>query len=434
MPRSWRNYLVGTGLALLGGALIGAAYDATITGLLVVALLVILWQIRQLFSFERALRTGNFDAFRFGDGIWEQMFARFRFEQDRSARHKKRYRELLREIRKSTNAMPDAAVIIDSNDEILMCNRAAKQLVGLRPKKDKGQRVDNILRDEALTALLKSGSYKDSIEIESPVRPGEWLNCRVVPYGIDQKLLLIRDVTERLRLAKMRRDFVANASHELRSPLTVISGYLDGYGEDELPEELKFPFAQMRAQAQRMNQVISELLELSRVESAGRANVERPVDVAALMHSVVRPFDGRSGMPSFRVDADDSISLLGNETQIESVIRNLVTNAIRHTPADGKIRLQWSRNKKGALLSVRDTGEGIAPEHLPRITERFFRVDRGRSRDDGGVGLGLAIVKHILHRHDGELQVESTPGEGSTFSCQFPAERVRKSSMPARAG
>ena len=251
-----RRFLVGLALLLAAGALIGWFYGRADWGLLVAALLALAWNVRRLLGFERALHTGDFDSFRVGEGIWEQIFARFRFERERAARRKKNYRALLREIRKSTNAMPDGAVILDINNDIIACNRAAKQLAGLKRKKDRGQRVDNILRDPQLSELLQSGEFASSVEIRSPVRQGVWLNCRVVPYGADQKLLLLRDVTERMRLNKMRRDFVANASHELRSPLTVISGYLDSLADDEsTPPAWEKPVSQMRKQAARMRHV-----------------------------------------------------------------------------------------------------------------------------------------------------------------------------------
>ncbi len=227
-----RKFLIGLILLLLTGAAIGWLYGHADWGLLAAALVALIWQARQLLSFERALRTGDFADFRSGEGIWQQIFSRFRFEHDRAARRKQNYRMLLREIRKSTNAMPDGAVILDANNEIITSNRAARQLAGLKRKKDRGQRVDNILRDPELTRLLQSGDYTLTIEMQSPVNDGDWLNCRIVPYGADQKLLLLRDVTEGFRIRKIRRDFVANASHELRSPLTVISGYLDALAED----------------------------------------------------------------------------------------------------------------------------------------------------------------------------------------------------------
>ena len=261
MPKSWRQFLTGT-LAFLGaGAAVGWIYERPELGLLAAALMALGWHIRRLFVFDRAVRTRDLEAFRQGDGIWPQIFSRFRYAQQRAAKYKERHRVLLREIRKSTDAMPDGAVILDHNNEILILNRAAKRLAGLKPRKDRGQRVDNLLRNPELTALLQSDDFSHSIDIPSPVMTTGWLNCRVVPYGADQKLLLLRDVTERLRLNKMRRDFVANASHELRTPLTVISGYLESIVEDGVSEEHELPLGQMQAAALRRNVIISELLD-----------------------------------------------------------------------------------------------------------------------------------------------------------------------------
>jgi two-component system phosphate regulon sensor histidine kinase PhoR len=425
MPASWRKLLFGIALLLAAGGLIGWLYGNPVAGLLVAALAALAWQVRQLLAFDRALRTRDFDTFRYGEGIWQQMFSHFEREHGQTRKHKSRYRQLLKEIRKSTDAMPDGAVILDAKNEIVTCNKAAKILAGLKPKKDKGQRIDNLLREPALNKLLQKQDYSRSVEITSPLREGEWLNCRVVPYGADQKLLLLRDVTERIRLNKMRRDFVGNASHELRSPLTVISGYLDSLAEDpEIAPGWEQPVEQMRAQAQRMNHIIAELLELSKLESAGRANTTELVNVGGLLMAARKTWEGRDGAPEIRVQLETAALLYGNSTQLESVVGNLLSNAVRHTPQDGSITMTWRASKKGAEIVVQDTGEGIAAEHIPRLTERFFRVDRGRSRDDGGVGLGLAIVKHILNRHDGELHISSEPGVGSEFHCRFPAQRV----------
>jgi two-component system phosphate regulon sensor histidine kinase PhoR len=420
-----RKFLIGLILLLGTGAGIGWLYGHADWGLLAAALIALLWQVRQLLSFERALRTGNFDDFRHGEGIWEQIFSRFRFEHERGVRRKRSYRTLLREIRKSTNAMPDGAVILDANNEIIVCNRAAKELAGIKRKKDRGQRIDNILRDPELAKLLHSDEYKSTIEMMSPVKDGDWLNCRVVPYGADQKLLLLRDVTERMRLAKMRRDFVANASHELRSPLTVISGYLDAIADDgNIPETWQKPLMQMRGQAARMRQILGEMLELSRLESAGPVQSGKPIDVPALLESSKEALGGHADAARITVNAESAAQLRGKSAEIETVIINLLSNAIRHTPSDGEIMMTWRSGEDGADLIVADTGEGIDPEHIPRLTERFFRVDRGRSRDDGGIGLGLAIVKHVLARHDAELIVTSKVGSGSEFRCHFPVERV----------
>lgn len=425
MSESARKLLLGLVLFLAAGAVVGWLYAEPALGLLVAAMVALAWQVSRLLLFERALRTGDFEQFRLGEGVWEQIFSRFRFERERAVRRKKEYRMLLREIRKSTNAMPDGAVILDANNEIIACNRAAKELAGLKRKKDRGQRVDNILRDPELIRLLHSGDHKLTIEMMSPLRDGEWLDCRVVPYGADQKLLLLRDVTERIRLSKMRRDFVANASHELRSPLTVINGYLDSLiDDDSIPPAWQKPVAQMRRQAARMRQILSEMLELSRLESSGAEKSDEPVDVAGLFESCRQAFEGHTRVAQVKIDAQSTAELRANKAEIETVIVNLLSNAIRYTPEDGSITMMWRSDKEGADLIVADTGVGIDPEYIPRLTERFFRVDKSRGRDDGGIGLGLAIVKHVLARHDGELIVTSEPGQGSEFRCRFPLERV----------
>lgn len=400
-------------------------YDAPLIGFLVAGLLAMIWQVRQLLSFNRALHTGDFDTFRYGEGIWQQMFSRFSYEHERGSRYKQLHRQVLKEIRKSTNAMPDGAVILDEANEIEFCNRAAKTLAGLKRKKDRGQRVDNILRDPALTRLLEVNDATQTVDIVSPVKDGAWLNCRVVPYGVNQKLLLLRDVTSRMAINRMRRDFVANASHELRSPLTVMSGYLDTMADDEeLTDTWAQPVRQMQDQARRMTKIVAELIELSRLEGAGSASTEEIVDIAALLASIRKAYSGRNEVPAIEVLPGSAAQLRGNGGEIESAITNLVSNAIRHTPADGKITLDWQTDANGADLVISDNGEGIAEEHIPRLTERFFRVDRGRARQDGGVGLGLAIVKHVLGRHEAELHVKSEPAVGSEFRCHFPAERV----------
>lgn len=425
MSEASRKFVVGLLLFLAAGAAIGWLYDRPLTGLSVATLAALIWQVRQLLGFERGLRTGNFDAFRYGEGIWQQLFSRFTFEYEKSARHKQSHRRLLREIRKSTNAMPDGAVIMNADNEIIACNRASKHLAGFKRKKDRGQRVDNILRDPLLTELLNADDKTFSVEIESPISDGNWLNCRVVPYGADQRLLLLRDVTDRIRLSKMRRDFVANASHELRSPLTVISGYLDSLADDEsMPAGWAKPVEQMRFQAERMKQILAELLELARLEGSGKSETNDTVDVTALLESTKQAFEGHADIAPVRVVAESAAQLRGNAAEIETVVVNLLSNAMRFTPQDGEITMTWRSDAGGADLVVADTGEGIDPEFIPRLTERFFRVDKGRTRDDGGTGLGLAIVKHVLARHGAELIVKSAPGEGSEFCCHFPADRL----------
>ncbi len=431
MSVEFRRYLGWLLLILAVGAVLGVVYGRWELGLLIGAVIVITVQVRHLFQFDRALRTGDYSTRRPGSEIWSRAFATLEKIKLRGQKHKRRYRRLLKEVRKSTRAMPDGAIILDGNSRIVICNPAAQELVGFDTRKDRGQRVDNILRDPRFVAYLKSESASEGIEIQSPLRDGDWIYCRIVPYGENQRLLLMRDVTERVRLNKMRRDFVANASHELRSPLTVIGGYLDALaGDPDVPEEWARPVSQMQIQTTRMTSIVSELIELSRLETAGSAP-EDVIGIASILASVTRGFDELSDTPMFELRLDSDTELRGSASDFESVVTNLVSNAVRHTPPDGKITVRWCDDGDTALLSVADTGEGIAEEHIPRLTERFFRVDKGRSRADGGIGLGLAIVKYALTRHDAELEITSTVGMGSTFTCRFPAERLLRPALSA---
>ncbi|NNC77205.1 MAG: phosphate regulon sensor histidine kinase PhoR [Woeseiaceae bacterium] len=420
-----QKFILSLAMLLTGGALIGWIYGSAERGFMIAALISLIWNVRHLLAFVTAIRTGNFDLFRDGDGIWQQIYSRFNYERERADRYKSRHRQLLKEVRKSTDAMPDGALILDENNEILICNRAAKALAGLKPKKDRGRRVDNILRDPGLAKLLRSNNYAHEIEMPSPVQEKQWLSCRLVPYGANQKLLFIRDVTERMQMSKMRRDFVANASHELRSPLTVISGYLDTLADDaNVPAEWAQPMAQMKVQANRMNTIVAELLELSRLENAGMADFESIVDVADIIKTTSKRFESSNPSINLACKIDKNVRLKGSGSEIESLVTNLLSNAYRHVAEDGNIKIAWFSDSGGASLIVEDDGIGIDPEHLPRLTERFFRVDRGRSRDAGGIGLGLAIVKHILSRHAATLDIVSEPGTGSRFQCRFTAQRV----------
>ena len=420
-----RRLIYGHLLLLAAGLLLGWLYDQAATGLLVAALLALGWQLRQLLRFEAALRSHHFGRLKYGDNIWSQMYSRFAFQRGRAKQFRSSYRKLAKEVRKSANAMPDGGIILDEGFAILLCNKAAQRLAGFRRKEDRGQRVDNILRDPAFGEYLKSDDFSAGVEIRSPVREDGWLHCRIVPYGASQKLLLIQDITERRRLSTMRREFVANASHELRSPLTVLSGYLDSLAEDEsLPSDWQKPVEQMQSQTSRMNKIVSELLELSRLEGAGSAPIDEVVDICGLLAAAKKSVNNGTGVAEIVIDCKSRTPLCGSSAEIESIIVNLMTNAIRHTPADGRITMSWSVGESGGVLVVDDTGIGIEPEYIPRLTERFFRIDAGRSREEGGVGLGLAIVKHILERHDGKLIIDSTPGKGSRFSCQFPLSRM----------
>jgi two-component system phosphate regulon sensor histidine kinase PhoR len=262
---------------------------------------------------------------------------------------------------------------------------------------------------------------------------GSYLSLQVAPYGDGQLLLLVSDVSRQMRLEAVRRDFVANASHELRSPLTVISGYLETLGQDPaLDPDLLGPVAEMRRQAERMTSIIRDLLELSRLEETDEIVGGAPIDVAAILALLRKDVLARPVHPQeVRVRIDSAAQLIGDEPEIHSAFSNLVDNAAKYTPPEGSIEMRWWTDEEGGHLAVTDTGFGIPSEHIPRLTERFYRVDAGRSRATGGSGLGLAIVKHVLQRHGAQLEIRSTLGEGSSFICHFPAERLAREVAPA---
>jgi two-component system phosphate regulon sensor histidine kinase PhoR len=275
---------------------------------------------------------------------------------------------------------------------------------------------------------LRGGQYALPVILRSNVGVEQYLSIQIVPYGAGQLLALVRDVTRQARLEAMRKDFVANASHELRSPLTVISGYLETLTQDAaIDPAIVAPLQEMRRQALRMTGIVQDLLDLSRLEASDRAAPSEPIDVVALMAQLRRDVLARTAHPAqVLMHADSNAKLLGEEELIHSAFANLVDNAAKYTPAEGSLQMRWWTDDQGAHFSVADTGIGIAADHIPRLTERFYRVDGGRSRETGGSGLGLAIVKHVLQRHGAQLSIESQEGRGSNFTCHFPSARVER--------
>ena len=346
-------------------------------------------------------------------------------------RHRKREHKLtgfLKRFQDATSSLPDAVVVLDDAGAIEWANDRAVEYLGIRWPHDNHQRIFNLIRNPDLNSFLhsKQSFLRDWLHMESPVNPGQVLEIRKVPYGEDQRLLVARDITSIFRNNQIRKDFIANASHELRTPLTVISGYLEGLDQDsgEFSQAIRTQILQMRRQTERMQRLIEDLLTLSVLETTpdnpGNESVPVP-EILVLIHQEAEALSGDMGH-IFYLETDPSLWLKGNQREIYSAFSNLVFNAIQYTPARGVIRLRWYVDDDGAHFSIADNGCGIAPEHISRITERFYRVDKGRSRDRGGTGLGLAIVKHVMARHKGRLHIESTMGKGSLFRCDFSPE------------
>lgn len=408
-------------LALLLGALVGRPLAAALAALLAYAF----WHLYWLFRLERWLTRERGAVPPEAPGIWGDvfhlLFARYR----RNHRRKQRIARLMRSFQESTSAMPDGAVALNRHWQIAWFNDAAASLLGLA-RQDTGQRIANLLRNPLFIRYLADADFAEPLEIVSPLDDERRLSLNIVPYGEGEYLLLVRDTTRMFRLMQMRREFVANASHELRSPLTVITGYLEALSDDErLNADWDAPIREMRRQSERMSDIIADLLELSRLETSDDSAGGDVLDVRGMLARIREEALALDEGPrdvelAFETDA----RLRGVEKEIYSAFSNLVFNAMRYTQANGKVTVRWSRSGGEAVLAVKDTGIGIPKEHITRITERFYRVDSGRVRSKGGTGLGLAIVKHVLQRHGARLEIDSTPGKGSTFTCVFPAART----------
>lgn len=365
-----------------------------------------------------------------GVGVWREIFVElFRLRQ-RHRRRKKRLARILQEFQASTAALPDGAVVIDQHGQIVWFNQAAGALLSLHSPQDVGQRLGNLLRAPGVSAFINQPSEDiNELEMAAPSNDEATILLRLIPYGNQQRLLIARDISEQLRVDAMRRDFVANASHELRTPLTVLRGYLDIMEEESRTDTAlttwREPVHEMAAQARRMDGIIEGLLKLARVESEGLQQQQLRIDMPRLIQASIdsqRAADAEHHV--FTVDIDASLALFGRGSELESIVTNLLANAVRYTPSGGVIGVVWRQDEHGAEFSVSDDGIGIATADIPRLTERFYRVDPGRAATTGGTGLGLAIVRHCLEHHEGELHIASEPGVGSTFSCRFPRQRV----------
>jgi two-component system phosphate regulon sensor histidine kinase PhoR len=384
--------------------------------------------IRNLLRLEHWLRNRTTLSAPDMPGPWGEVVAISNRLYRRKVFHKRRVMALLREFRRMTAAMPDGVVLLGPDHEILWFNRTAGDWLGLRRKLDYGNRIENLVRHPEFVKYMDSAGRRAEPRIRLRQHGERCLAIRLVATDTaTQKLLVVRDVTREAQLDALRRDFVANASHELRSPLTVISGYVDAMASDpDLANTWQAPAHEMLRQTNRMRDILQDLLELSKLEATGGDAERSRVDVGGLLALLRKEvLSGPQHPASVTLDSQTNDWVLGSETELNSIFSNLISNAVKYTPSDGQVALRWWTDSQGGHVEVRDTGIGIAGEHIPRLTERFYRVDPGRSRKLGGSGLGLAIVKHALQRHGGRLEIQSKPGEGSVFTCHFPRERIQ---------
>ena len=369
-----------------------------------------------------------------GIGVWNELDRLLYRGQTEMRSRKRRLLAMLRAYRAAAAALPDAVVVVERNSQrILWFNEAATPLLGLQHPRDQDASLGNALRPLSVASWLAAGrNAEPMMDVASPANPDLRLNLRLIPYSDELWLLVARDVTKMMRLEHMRRDFVANVSHELRTPLTVVHGYLEMLDPAEQPEWAPM-LAEMQRQSNRMTQLVEDLLTLSRLEARDTLPEEH-IPVASMLATLRREAEALSqGRHDILVEDSAQMDLLGSSKELHSAFSNLASNAVRYTPAGGRVEIRFVREHDGgATLSVHDSGYGIPAAHLPRITERFYRVSTSRSRESGGTGLGLAIAKHVLGLHGARLDITSEVGKGSTFACRFGPERVlARDAVPA---
>ena len=364
-----------------------------------------------------------------GRGEWSQLFAAiYRRTRVRSA-YERDLRHVIERFQQAASAIPDGIVVLDAANRIDWANPRALAQLALDLRQDRGQPIVNLVRQPEFLRYVDAGDYAASIVVPSGADPRRRLALHLVPFGADQKLLMARDVTELEAVARMRRDFIANVSHELKTPLTVISGFVETLRDLDVDERQRRRFLQMMdEQAKNMQRLVADLLTLSALESEQNPVHEERFAVEPMLRALAVDAKGLSkGQHEIALDVGDAATLHGSRDELASAFGNLVSNAVRYTSAGGAITLRWQIDPNGTgVFSVTDTGIGVAAEYLPRLTERFYRIDRSRSRATGGTGLGLAIVKHVLLRHQAELEIESERGKGSTFAVRLPARRVER--------
>lgn len=429
MPYNWTNelwrILTSLGLALFVGWLV----DQVLLALLVVVAIWLAIYFLRLRSLDHWLRFDRKQEPPHAPGLWGEVFTGIYRLQQRARKRNKRLVKAINRFRETTAALPDGVVVLREEGEIEWWNAEAGRLLRLKYPQDVGLRLANLLRHPDVAAYWRGEWPEEQVTINSPYQEGSRLSIRMVEYGQNQVLVIVRDVTVFEQVEQMRRDFVANISHELRTPLTVLSGYVEGLLEDNPnpdDERLQRTLKVMQQQTRRMHQLTEDLMVLSNFENNSKSRRQIVVNVPHMLSSLKEQAQILSAERNHTIllEADPDLYLLGEPRELDSVFTNLVVNAVNYTPTGGAIRVRWYEDDRGAHYEVNDTGIGIAPHHIPRLTERFYRVDVGRSRDTGGSGLGLAIVKHAMHRNHGSLRIDSEVGRGSTFICDFPPELV----------
>lgn len=413
---------------LLGALLASLAIGWPAVGVCCYLLGYIAWLLWRMETMVRWLSSGAHSSTApDSNGLTDEMVQLIHREKKYSLKQKNRYRSALAQFNSLAADLPDATIVLTKDFEIQWANSAALHILNIHPDRDRGQRIDNLVRAPEFREFLYAKSAEDELEMRSPSSSDRVLSLRKVPTGKHMMVLLAADITQRVQVREMRKAFVGDVSHELRTPLTVIRGYIEMLREDEqLPGEIASGLNHIARQSDRMQGIVEDLLQLSRLE--GNTLVENEgdtINISTMVQSMIGPLKVTAEHHTFVTKLDDSLALLGLESEIYSACHNLLTNAVRYTQAGSTIEVSWQLEADGcSVYRVKDNGAGIEARHISRLSERFYRVDSGRSREAGGTGLGLAIVKHAVQRHGGGLSIKSTPGSGSEFSIKFPSIRT----------
>ncbi len=433
----WKTFWLG--LSLLVATLIIWLATDLVTALICLCIALAIYIARHLYWLHKLqtwLKSPKLNEVPDGSGIWAIVFSGLFQHQRKNVRAEAELVAALDGFQRATNALPDGVVVLNHRDEIEWCNPPAEFLLGLDLSKDANQPVQNLVRYAEFISYLQSKNYNDPIIVKSIRSEETTLQIQLIVFGTAQKLLICRNISVQEKIDTMRRDFIANVSHELRTPLTVVGGFLETLLESEkdINDTTKGYFEMMITQTNRMRLIIEDLLTLSRIESNNEVPTSSTINMEQLLNMISNDANALSnGKHTILLHIEEGLRIKGSRDELVSAFTNLVSNAVRYTPENGEIHINWQLKNKQAVFSVQDSGIGIEEQHIARLTERFYRVDNGRSRDTGGTGLGLAIVKHILNRHKARLDIESTVGKGSTFSITFPQSRTTMSSSEEAA-
>jgi len=426
---------------IVAGAVFGYTIGYIVASMLVVSIGIIIWQIYQLNNMYHWIENPKHNPMPEASGQLYNVYRSINRTNTKNVKRKRQLSAYLTQFRKAVSALPDAIILVDDNGKIEWANRNATSVLGIRWPEDSMVRFGDLIRYPEVNALLKSAYSKNSpppqgIVVNSISNSEQTISFKCVRYTNDLRMVIARDVSRLIKVNQIHSDFVANVSHELKTPLTVLKGYVEILKDSpDLPSKFATPLAQMNLQCLRMELIVGDLLYLAKLEDTDNIKPHSKIDMTNVVNTILEAVSPLIDEKHHKIelDIDYSINLSGAQTELNSAFSNLITNAINYTPENGVIKVRWQTRGNSAVFSVEDNGFGIAAQHLERLTQRFYRVDTDRSREGGGTGLGLAIVKHVLQRHSAELEISSQEGEGSTFACVFPNTQLANPDYQSQA-